>query len=181
MAPRRPNGPPLIVTSRLSAYSHRTRDRWTVGAAEHGQLFQTRQFADRYVRRPRSWHPPCVALYALLRGVSSLNLAAPRARPFYARRPRGVRGCRNVICPTCRYNDPPGFIQNGAGLSPAPTARRNGGALLPWAADQRHGPGRPGGASCRAFSDRAPNARGSVVPFTPAGNARGYITLRRID
>ena len=25
-----------------------------------------------------------------------------------------------MICPTCRYNDPPGFVQNGAALEPCP-------------------------------------------------------------
>ena len=41
-----------------------------------------------------------------------------------------------------------------------------------------------GGPAARVaglFRIHAPNARGSVVPFTPAGNARGYITRRRID
>jgi hypothetical protein len=25
-----------------------------------------------------------------------------------------------MICPTCRYSDPPGFIRNGASLEPCP-------------------------------------------------------------
>jgi len=29
-------------------------------------------------------------------------------------------GHEAMICPTCRYNDPPGFVRNGAALEPCP-------------------------------------------------------------
>jgi hypothetical protein len=32
-----------------------------------------------------------------------------------------------MICPTCRYNDPPGFVRNGAALQPCPDC---GGAMV---------------------------------------------------
>ena len=103
----------------------------------------------RHVRRPRSWHPPCVALYALLRGVSSLNLAAPRARPFTPDPLAGFEVAVTMICPTCRYNDPPGFIQNGAALEPCPDCAAQWWRIAamgcrptswPWAARRRELP-----------------------------------------
>ena len=51
------------------------------------------------------------------------KLAGGASAPFNP----GTSASAKMICPTCRYNGPPGFIQNGAALEPYPDC---GGAMV---------------------------------------------------